>query len=493
MRLAIVSDLHANQPAWEAVWLDVQATRPDRILCLGDVIGYGPSPDAVLQHVHAHVHHFVMGNHDAAVCGKLDDSLFSENARRSLAWSRKRLNRTASDFFAQLPLALKGPGFRCVHGGLPDPDRFDYLLEPEQAIAAWNAFPEPLLFVGHTHQPALFRLSPDGTLSALPIADFQLAEGFRYIINPGSVGLSRDGDPRAAWCLYDTDAQTISFRRIPFDLDRFRRDLEHAGLADTLDWFFEQDPRKGAHPVRAVTGFRPPTKGESGVRDAIPESPIGDLRRKAARWRSATVAVSAVLILSVLFTALLFHFSRQRLEIRPGINMEARVWKEREPLLTLPLPAPPGAPLLGWDLSLGNRYRQALEWINADGSDSPMLQLRSKDGQSELHLISAPLHVEGLATLTLEGEARKSPDFSGTFVFALTLIRANEAGGEERLDPFLIKEPVQLRRDGWRIARQTINLPARSKEVRLVIRGRFVGAVEIRRLELRGRPPTPSR
>jgi len=492
MRLAVVSDLHANRPAWEAVWLDIQAVRADQILCLGDVIGYGPCPDEVLHQAHAHIHNLVLGNHEAALCGKLDESLFSENARRSLAWTRRCLSRQAVRFCSLFPLVLKGPGFRCLHSALPDPGRFDYLLNADQARMAWNTFAEPLLFFGHTHQPALFTLTPDGVIREEGVQDFRLEPGHRYMVNPGSVGLSRDGDPRAAWCLYDTDAHTIAFRRVPFDLDRFHRELEQAGLGGTLDWFFDQDPRKTVRPLRAISGFRPPASGQSGVREVVPEGELGTLRRKMTLWRTATVGLVTLLVLLGMALGVGIHVLRERSLDIPGTAWEPIARRQRapgEPLVSLPPPAPPRAPLAGWHVTLGNRFRQSLEWGREEtSSDEPILRIHSRDGRSDIRLISAPVPLDGLGVLTLEGEARKSPDFAGSLVFVVSLTRTDDKGRLERLDHFLVKEPHEARRDGWRLARQTVMLPSRSTEAQLEIRGRFTGTVDIRRLTLSGRP-----
>ena len=145
MRYAIVSDLHANLPAWTAVLLDLRSLDADRIICLGDLVGYGPQPAEVLRSVYAEVNHVVLGNHDAVVCGKLDGSLFNETARQIILWTRDRLNAQALRFLRSLPLSLRGGGFRCAHGDLADPAAFRYVIDPADAAPSWSAVEDRLL------------------------------------------------------------------------------------------------------------------------------------------------------------------------------------------------------------------------------------------------------------------------------------------------------------------------------------------------------------
>jgi len=121
MRFAIVSDIHANMPAWKAVLTDIASNRVDRILCLGDAVGYGPQPLEVLSSLHQHVDAFCMGNHDAAACGKFATERFTPLAAQLIAWTQKKLNRRALDFLGGFPLTLSGDGFRCAHADFSAP------------------------------------------------------------------------------------------------------------------------------------------------------------------------------------------------------------------------------------------------------------------------------------------------------------------------------------------------------------------------------------
>ena len=162
MRYALVSDLHANEQAWKTVLLDIRSLRVDIVICLGDVVGYGPNPAEVLESAHANADYLVMGNHDAALCGKIDADCFTDRARESLEWTRSRVNEAGLAFRGSRPLSVAGDGFRCAHGEFGEAGLFRYVFEPEDARASWDAVDEPLLFVGHTHQPGIFVLGDSG-------------------------------------------------------------------------------------------------------------------------------------------------------------------------------------------------------------------------------------------------------------------------------------------------------------------------------------------
>jgi len=153
MRFAIVSDIHSNLQAWNAALLDIRCNSIDKIVCLGDVVGYGPNPAEVLKSVHENVDYIVLGNHDAVVCGKMDASLFNDQACEIIEWTQAQLNNNAVKFLNSLPLSLASPAFRCTHGDFSQPEAFLYIIDPEDAVASWQTREEQLLFVGHTHTP----------------------------------------------------------------------------------------------------------------------------------------------------------------------------------------------------------------------------------------------------------------------------------------------------------------------------------------------------
>ena len=182
MKYAIVSDIHANLAAWNAVLLDIRSNGVDCIICLGDMLGYGPRPREVLESLYTSVDHFLLGNHDAAICGKIDPQCFNEPAREIIRWTAAQLGESAKKFLSRLPLCLAGENFRCAHANFDKPAGFHYVFEPQDAVAGWRKVQEPLLFIGHTHQPGIFVIGRSQTPRLIPPEDFMLEEGKRFLV-----------------------------------------------------------------------------------------------------------------------------------------------------------------------------------------------------------------------------------------------------------------------------------------------------------------------
>lgn len=226
MRYGIVSDIHANIQAWNAVLRDMKSMGVDSILCLGDVVGYGPNPVEVMDSCYKHCDYFILGNHDAVIGDRLDSSLFNDNAKFLIEWTREQLSPLAADFFKDMPLRMEGPGFVCAHGELAMPGRFGYIYEAQDAIESFTSNNSPLMFVGHTHFPTKFTydLMTNKVLKEAD-QDFVMKAGQRYMVNAGSVGDPRDGQVTASYCVYDADTQQVFFRKVPFDVNGFRENL----------------------------------------------------------------------------------------------------------------------------------------------------------------------------------------------------------------------------------------------------------------------------
>ena len=307
MRFAIVSDIHANMPAWKAVLTDIASNRVDRILCLGDAVGYGPQPLEVLSSLHQHVDAFCMGNHDAAVCGKLDAARFNPLAATLVGWTRKKLPNRAFEFLGGFPLMLSGEGFRCAHAEFSDPSAFNYIFEPNDAAPSWNAVPEPLLFTGHSHAPCIHLIGASQTPHRIGAQDFTLEPGKRYIVNTGSVGHPRDGDLRACYVLHDTETASVHFRRIPFDSDLYRAAMNTAGLP--LDAaVFDCDPLAGLAQVRENDFFCTTRNPASCARGVTPAQEISRYKRATLFWRKAAFFTTLAAVAAVSASVLLARF-----------------------------------------------------------------------------------------------------------------------------------------------------------------------------------------
>ena len=295
MRYAFVSDVHGNLQAWNTVLADLSVHRVDRIVCLGDVVGYGPEPAECLRSVHARCHAILLGNHDAVVGGRMSASTFNDRARRMIEWTQTRLGDRARELFSHLPLVLRGPGFRCVHGDFTDPAVFRYVRTPDEAAANFAATTEPLLFCGHTHEAEVFLTGGSGRVYKIEPQDFALEEGKRYLVNVGSVGVSRDADPRASYVIYDEERRAVYFHRVPFDFEAFRAAVARApGLDPALVPALRAASGEDG-VVREEADFSP-SRGErveGGVREA-------DVNRRLARsnvrLRVAACAAAALAV-----------------------------------------------------------------------------------------------------------------------------------------------------------------------------------------------------
>jgi diadenosine tetraphosphatase ApaH/serine/threonine PP2A family protein phosphatase len=232
VRYAVLSDVHGNLEALEAVLADVDRQRPDAVVCLGDTVGYGPDPNECASRIQALGGPVLAGNHDLAAAGALDVSDFTPMARLAIEWTIGVVSSETRRWLASLPARLETPHFLGVHGSPRDPIE-EYILDLPTSLAIFSEHPFSLCLVGHSHVPGAFVLEADGTLSA---RELQIGEATplvatsRYIINVGSVGQPRDGDPRAAYVLLDAEAATVTLRRLPYTILATQEKMTTRGL-----------------------------------------------------------------------------------------------------------------------------------------------------------------------------------------------------------------------------------------------------------------------
>ncbi len=243
MRVAVLSDIHGNLEALSAVMGALASDRIDRYCCLGDIVGYGADPAACLERLYDCDAVMVAGNHDAACVGKLDLGWFNEAARTALLWTREQLSFTDLDRLRRLPLITTVEPFTLVHGTLTHPARFEYLVDLAQAIDTVTACRTLFCLVGHTHEAGWLEYDRANrrimrvVTSANEFGDIAFsadAEARRYLLNPGSVGQPRDGDPRASVAIIDTEQTRVAIRRIPYDVAAAQRKIRDAGLPSFL-------------------------------------------------------------------------------------------------------------------------------------------------------------------------------------------------------------------------------------------------------------------
>ena len=221
MRYLVISDIHANLAALEAVLED--AGPFDMIWCLGDVVGYGPDPNECVVRLREFDHVCVAGNHDWAALGKLDLEDFNPDARQANAWTQKQLTPTARAYLEALPLRIQREDFLLVHGSPREPI-WEYVLDLGQAVVNFTQFDERICLVGHTHIPLgfvrdLVHQDYHVLVPPYPAPVALNSPQMRMILNPGSVGQPRDGDPRASYALLDTKAKTWELRRVEYPIE----------------------------------------------------------------------------------------------------------------------------------------------------------------------------------------------------------------------------------------------------------------------------------
>jgi diadenosine tetraphosphatase ApaH/serine/threonine PP2A family protein phosphatase len=239
LRVAVVSDVHSNLPALKAVLESIEAAGPEEIWCLGDVVGYGAQPDECTALVRERCAISLNGNHDLAVTGAIDAASFSETARAAVGWTREHVSAETLEFLTGLSPEGERGGFGLFHASPRDPI-WEYVLSIDQAEAGLDAQRERICLIGHSHV-ALFFTRPPSTgrrsfATGAQASDgdlLDLAEG-EWLLNPGSVGQPRDGDPRAAWLEIDTDDQTARYHRVPYDAIAAGAAILEAGLPTAL-------------------------------------------------------------------------------------------------------------------------------------------------------------------------------------------------------------------------------------------------------------------
>ena len=218
MRILIISDIHANLTALEAVIS--AAGDVDAVWCLGDLVGYGPDPNQCVERIR-HLPNLVclIGNHDAAVVKSIDITSFNDEARLAVLWTQSVLSQSNLEYIQGLKPEITMDSVTLAHGS-PRQPIWEYLLDTRTASKNFEFFDTPYCFVGHSHLPVIFQMQ-NGQKNAklfIPKQEFPLELAPRAILNPGSVGQPRDHDPRAAYAIYDSDAQTWSYQRVPYDI-----------------------------------------------------------------------------------------------------------------------------------------------------------------------------------------------------------------------------------------------------------------------------------
>jgi predicted phosphodiesterase len=265
MRFAIISDIHANLPALDAVLKDMKTYHIDHIICLGDIIGYGPFPSECLNRIREVTNYVIMGNHESAAAGIFDVDLFQDEAKEHILWTREQLSKDDMDYIKSLHYMLDFETFMISHATFTDPDCFAYIETEEEAKVAFSQNELKLMFIGHTHIPIVHRMNIQGEYAAITKDIVKMNPAWRYIVNPGAVGLSRDEQFSAGYLIFDTELYKVFMRRVNYSLKPLYEAVKTIA----------RDPQ---HQERLLERFRPRAVlkikhqaaiSKSGIREAV--------------------------------------------------------------------------------------------------------------------------------------------------------------------------------------------------------------------------------
>jgi len=492
MRYAIVSDLHANLPAWQTVLTDIADLKADKIICLGDVVGYGPNPAEVLESVYRVVDVTLQGNHDAAVSGILSTATFSARAASAVASHKERLTTAALEWLMQLPLTHAESDFNCAHGDFSSPPDFHYIVEPKDALPSLQTASEQLLFVGHSHLPGIYVIGASGIPHFVHPCDFELEEGKRYIVNPGSVGYPRVGDCRSSYCLYDDAAHAITFRQLPFDSAGYRQAMQGAGLDDD-PWIAEKERQQHLRTLREKPAFakpRPSVQACPPPRE-LPSNRSAPQRASPPKIRlmhaglMATACVLMIVAGVAAFRAGRTTVSPELAIVVPPFDLPSRAAYPLTPpdknlLPPLPTDLNPEGRLEGWRYAFEDRSKQTFSVGLRDGATTLRI---TNLGTCKVQLESPLINLAGtdINAVRLRGKIRKSEAFSGTAFYQLILYTTEKDGQQTQAKIESFEVRGSRRKDATLSAavNRKITLSKKTTHVRFRIEAAFAGILEI--------------
>jgi len=230
----IFSDVHGNLEALQAFFEIADGIGHDKKVCLGDLVGYGADPNRCIELIREKADLVLGGNHDYAVTGKTDLSQFNSHAYQACVWTRDRLTPENREFLQTLPARKEEAGVCWAHASPFEPEAWHYIFSVYDGEQHFDHFEAPVCFVGHTHMPLILEKKPGGEIAAHHVADLKLAPESRYIVNAGSLGQPRDGNPDPAFVIFDDAAGVVEYRRFEYDRATTRNKIVGSGLPGYL-------------------------------------------------------------------------------------------------------------------------------------------------------------------------------------------------------------------------------------------------------------------
>ncbi|MCX7944936.1 MAG: metallophosphatase family protein [Deltaproteobacteria bacterium] len=235
MKIGVISDIHANLEALEAVLSSLETDKVDRIVCLGDIVGYGANPKECCEIIMSVCDVCVIGNHDAAIIGRMDYSYYYDAAHMVLDWTKTQLTDRCKEYLLSLPYFHEYEGVLLCHGSPIDAQNFEYIFSIEQAKTIIPYFEQlkPLTLIGHSHLFKTFAYIENEVNDVLA-QKFGLRKNYKYIISAGSVGQPRDYDPRAGYGIYNTEMRTFEIKRVEYNIEKAASKITSSGLPNAF-------------------------------------------------------------------------------------------------------------------------------------------------------------------------------------------------------------------------------------------------------------------
>ncbi len=234
MKYAFFSDVHANLEALKAVILDFRVENIDRIFFLGDVVGYGPNPNECIELVDQIAEVKLMGNHDYAALGLMETDYFNQYAAESMSWTKNSLDKKSIEIMSDFELISEVDNIILIHSSPKEPEMWHYILDMDDVEENFNYFEQQICLVGHTHRPFIVSRNEDENCTISHKQKEKIYDNRRYLINIGSVGQPRDGDPRSCYLIYDSDEKKIRFKRVSYDFNATQNRMVALGMPEYL-------------------------------------------------------------------------------------------------------------------------------------------------------------------------------------------------------------------------------------------------------------------
>ncbi|VAX14871.1 hypothetical protein MNBD_NITROSPINAE04-1611 [hydrothermal vent metagenome] len=234
MRYALISDIHANLEAFEAVLKDIKSVGVDNTLFLGDIVGYGPNPNECVDLLLKEADLSLGGNHDWAAVGMTSSEYFNPYAKSAMDWTVETLRDDLKDFLLRTRAIDTFDGIQVAHSSPLNPEQWQYIMTQKDAAENYPHIQGEICFIGHSHQPIIIECAGPDDIRALRVDTMTLNPKMKYLVNIGSVGQPRDSNNHSCWVVYDSDLGSVEFRRVGYDISVTQKKMSDAGLAKYL-------------------------------------------------------------------------------------------------------------------------------------------------------------------------------------------------------------------------------------------------------------------